>query len=414
MITPDGALLVDIASATNACEKRNRQPLSPGLQPCTEKTSRAGIWRYDADKTGQHFSADERFATGLRNAEGLSVDAAGQIFATQHGRDQLHEDWPGLYSASRGQEQPAEELVLLRQGADYGWPECYFDSDAKTLVLGPEYGGDGGKKVGLCAERQGPVAFFPGHWAPNDMKIYTGTAFPKAYRGGAFIAFHGSWNRAPAPQAGFNVVFQPLADGKASAPYVIFADGFAGASKEPTRAAFRPSGLAIAPDGALFISDDVHGRIWRVTYQGGNAGAPVAAASSAGDAAQASASSVVPPPEGIHPDAGRDADLPVPQGFTQQQVALGDRVFHGTAAGGTCSGCHGADGNGSSMGSSLTGGTWLWSDGSVEGIATVIKSGVPKPKQHSGAMPPMGGATLSPADIDAVAAYVWALGHGQP
>ena len=114
-------------------------------------------------------------------------------------------------------------------------------------MLGPEYGGDGGKKIGVCAERQGPVAFFPAHWAPNDVKIYLGKTFPKAYQGGAFIAFHGSWNRAPGPQGGYNVLFQPLADGKANGPYVVFADGFAGAAKDPGGAAFRPSGLAVAP-----------------------------------------------------------------------------------------------------------------------------------------------------------------------
>jgi hypothetical protein len=91
--------------------------------------------------------------------------------------------------------------------------------------------------------------------------IYSGSAFPAGYQGGAFIAFHGSWNRAPEPQGGYNVVFQPLKDGKAAGNFIVFADGFAGAVKEPGQAAFRPTGLAMAPDGALFISDDVHGRI---------------------------------------------------------------------------------------------------------------------------------------------------------
>src|SRR5208282_504995 len=104
--------------------------------------------------------------------------------------------------------------------------------------------------------------------APNDLTIYHGTRFPEGYRGGAFIAFHGSWNRAPLPQGGYNVVFQPLADGKPTAKFVVFADGFAGAVKEPGEAAHRPSGLAVGPDGALYISDDSHGRIWRVTFQG--------------------------------------------------------------------------------------------------------------------------------------------------
>src|SRR5208283_6083805 len=85
-------------------------------------------------------------------------------------------------------------------------------------------------------------------------------------RGGAFIAFHGSWNRAPYPQEGYNVVFQPLADGKPSGKFVVFADGFAGAIKEPGAAAHRPAGLAVGPDGALYISDDAHGTIWRVVY----------------------------------------------------------------------------------------------------------------------------------------------------
>ena len=87
-------------------------------------------------------------------------------------------------------------------------------------------------------------AAFPAHWAPNDLKIYKGTQFPQSYRGGAFIAFHGSWNRSSGPQAGYNVVFQPIADGKASGKYTIFADGFAG--KDGTSSAqHRPTGLAV-------------------------------------------------------------------------------------------------------------------------------------------------------------------------
>jgi glucose/arabinose dehydrogenase/mono/diheme cytochrome c family protein len=412
LITPKGDLFVDLGSATNDCEKRNRFPHSPGNDPCTEKATRAGVWRYDANKTDQRFSPAERYASGLRNGEGFSLDAAGRVFVTQHGRDQLREDWPELYSAKQGQNLPAEEVVELRQGADYGWPECYFDDAQRKLVLGPEYGGDGGKKIGICAERQGPVAFFPAHSAPNDMKVYLGKTFPKAYQGGAFIAFHGSWNRAPGPQSGYNIVFQPLADGRADGAYVVFADGFAGAVKDPGRAAFRPSGLAIAPDGALFISDDVHGRIWRVTYQGGDPEAAVAAAPAPAGVVPATTSAEARPPEGIHPDAGRDIGaLPVPKGFTQEQVALGNRVFHGDVADGTCGSCHGADGKGSLIAPDLTTGKWLWSDGSLQGLETTIKNGVPEPKDHPGAMPPMGGVVLSQADLDAVSAYVWALGH---
>jgi glucose/arabinose dehydrogenase len=122
----------------------------------------------------------------------------GRLFATQHG-DQLFQNWPRFYTASQSADLPAEELVQLIAGADYGWPECYYDQEQKKLVLAPEYGGDGGKTVGVCAQRHALVAAFPGHWAPYDLAIYHGASLPAAYRGGAVIAFHGSWNRAPDP-----------------------------------------------------------------------------------------------------------------------------------------------------------------------------------------------------------------------
>jgi glucose/arabinose dehydrogenase len=412
-IDKQGNLYVDLGSATNACQAENRMPLSPGNQPCTELETRGGTWRYDANKTGQQFSPAERFATGIRNGEGFSFDAAGRLYVTQHGRDQLAENWPKLYRPEQGANLPAEELLLLERGADYGWPECYFDDIRQKLVLAPEYGGDGGKTVGPCAQKHVPVAVFPAHWAPNDLLIYNGDQLPAAYRGGAFIAFHGSWNRAPFPQGGYNVVFQPLADGKATGKYVVFADGFAGANKDPGQAAHRPSGLAAGPDGALYIADDIQGRIWRVVFRGGHtAGIEPAVPSSSTAAAGASTAAAVPP-EGIHPDAGAEAagPLPTPPGATAAEVALGERIFHGEVAGGTCEGCHGSNGKGTAQGADLTSGKWLWGDGSLKAIARTITTGVQNPKKSTGVMPPMGGAELSHDQVVAVAAYVWALGH---
>lgn len=405
IIDPKGALFVDLGSATNACQEENRIPASRGIAPCKEKETRAGTWRYDANKTGQVFSPAERYASGIRNGEGFAFDDAGRLYVTQHGRDQLFQNWPHSFNAEQSAELPAEEVMVVERGADYGWPECYYDQIQKKLVLAPEYGGDG-KKVGVCADRRSPAAAFPGHWAPNDLAIYHGNKFPKGYRDGAFVAFHGSWNRAPLPQQGYDVVYQPLADGHASGPYVIFANGFAGGHLEPGKAAFRPTGLAEAPDGALFISDDVHGRIWRVTYDG-NGSDKVASAQAPAVVADAAASPL--PPEGIHPDAGRA--LPTPPGSSPDQVARGGQIFRGEVSNGTCSGCHGSDASGSPQGPPLNDGHWMWSDGSLAGLTKTIETGVEHPKKYEGVMPPLGGAPLSKADLAAVAAYVWAIGH---
>jgi glucose/arabinose dehydrogenase len=395
VIDAKGNLFVDVGTETNACDVDNRMPGTRGHEPCAELETRGGIWRYDANKTGQKFSPAERYATGIRNGEGMDFDAVGRLFVTQHGRDQLLENYPQLFTPQTGRELPAEEVFVLERGGDYGWPKCYFDGLRGKLVLAPEYGGDGGNKIGVCAEKRGPVFFLPAHWAPNDLVIYKASQFPAVYRGGAFIAFHGSWNRAPAPQAGYNVAFQPLADGRPSGKYIVFADGFSGPYREPGRALARPGGLAVGPDGALYVSEDVHGKIWRISYQGpadaALQGAQTAAVAAAHD-------------HGIDP-----ATLPVPPGATREQVLLGSRIFWGEAASGTCSGCHGSDGKGSTVGPSLTSGQWSWGDGSWPSIAATIDKGVMRPKHADGAMPPRGGAPLTDADVQAAAAFVWAL-----
>lgn len=385
-IRGDGSLFLTSGSATNACQADNRKAGAPGQSPCAEKALRAGIWRFDAAKTNQRFTPAGRFASGIRNAVGIALDGSGRLFATQHGRDQLHENWGALYSAEQGQELPAEVLLQVAQGDDFGWPECYYDPRQRRLVLAPEYGGDGGKAVGPCADRTGPAAAFPAHWAPNALVAYQGSQFPAAYRGGLFIAFHGSWNRAPGPQQGFNVVFQPMRDGKASGAYIVFADGFAGAGKASGKADYRPSGLAVGPDGALYVGDDRQGRIWRITYHG------------SATAALAGAPPADVPPTPATPLAATPGADP--------KVTLGWRLYAGEIANASCSGCHGADGEGTPVGPSLVDAEWLWSKGDITGIRRSIADGVPKPKRFPAPMPPMGGVELSAAQIDAIAAYL--------
>ena len=101
--------------------------------------------------------------------------------------------------------------------------------------------------------------------------FYNAGLFPASYRNGAFVSFHGSWNRAPLPQAGYKVVFVPFKGTRPVGGYQAFADGFAGEKVilSPRSARFRPMGLAEGPGGALYIGDSQHGRIWRVVFKKG-------------------------------------------------------------------------------------------------------------------------------------------------
>ncbi|HMK25450.1 MAG TPA: PQQ-dependent sugar dehydrogenase [Chitinophagaceae bacterium] len=264
----DGNLYVTIGAPSNACQVQDRTPASPGQDPCPLLEKAGGVWQFKADKLNQSYTQGTKFVTGIRNIVGIDWNAKEkQLYAVQHGRDQLSQLFPGLYNNDENAELPAEEFLLLKKGSDFGWPYCYYDHLQKKKVLGPEYGGDG-KKQGRCADKDQPIMGFPGHWAPNDLLFYTGKMFPDKYKNGAFIAFHGSWNRAPLKQAGFNVVFVPFKNGKPSGNYEIFANGFTGKESiaGPGQAKYRPCGLAQGPDGALYISDDRLGRIWKIVY----------------------------------------------------------------------------------------------------------------------------------------------------
>ena len=266
-LDPGGALYVNIGSPSNACQEQPRGVGSPGLDPCPQLENRAGIWRFDAGRIGQLQADGTRFATGLRNTVALRSHPSGYLFGVVHGRDQLSALWSEYFTNQESAEKPAEEFVRIEEGANFGWPYCYFDPATDTKVLAPEYGGDG-TITGRCGDMKDPLIDFPAHWAPNDLEFYTGTQFPEEYRGGAFIAFHGSWNRSPEPQGGYNVVFAPFQGDSPTGSWEVFADGFAGNDVSPGGADHRPVGVAMGPDGSLYISDSQVGKVWKVMYSG--------------------------------------------------------------------------------------------------------------------------------------------------
>jgi glucose/arabinose dehydrogenase/mono/diheme cytochrome c family protein len=261
-------MYVNIGSMSNCCEMTLRMPHTAGADPCVELETRAGIWKFNDNTLRQKQDIKYRYATGIRNAVAITWNyEVGRLYAIQHGRDDLHRYWPEHYTEEQNVELPSEIFFDLEQGDDMGWPYCYYDHLQGKKLLNPEYGGDG-VKSDRCEKAKTPLLGFPGHWAPNDLLFYKGDLFPEKYKHGAFMAFHGSWNRLGHDQQGFKVVFVPMKDGKPSGQYEVFADGFIGPQPitNPANAFFRPCGLAEGPDGSLYICDSQHGRIWRIVY----------------------------------------------------------------------------------------------------------------------------------------------------
>jgi len=263
-----GSLYVNVGAPSNACQARDRQAKSPGQDPCPILERNGGIWKFDENKLGQTQADGTKFATGLRQMPAVTWHEDA-VYIAMNNRDSLDLMWPGQFTAQENAERAAEPLYRAVQGSNFGWPYCFYDYGQKKFLLNPEYGGDG-KTVGRCTEFTPPVAAFPAHWAPVDVMFYSGNQFPKKYQGGAFIVFHGSWNRSPMPQAGYNLTFQPMSKGKATGEYEVFASGFAGKTPlmNPADAVTRPDGVAQAPDGSLYIADSEKGRVWRVLYRG--------------------------------------------------------------------------------------------------------------------------------------------------
>ncbi len=263
----NGNIYVNVGAYSNSCQTEDRAKGSMGINPCPVLDSAGGIWMFKAAKLNQHNADGKRYATGLRNVVGLDWNTkTNTLFVMQHGRDQLHDIFPDMYTTQQSADLPAECMYELHEGSNCGWPYNYYDPYQKKNILSPEYGGDG-KKEG-DPKVQNPVMAFPAHLAPNGLLFYRGTMFPEKYWNGAFIAFHGSWNRAPEPQKGAFVAFVPFKNGKPSGDWEIFADDFAGDGgyTSPGKAKHRPCGLAQGPDGSLYVTDDQGGTVYRIVY----------------------------------------------------------------------------------------------------------------------------------------------------
>jgi len=268
-LDPKGMLYVNVGAPSNSCQEKDRQEGSMGQNPCPLLEHYAGIWRFDGNKLNQTPADGYHFATGMRNTVALAWnEQQNALFGVIHGRDSIDTLFPALYNAQDNATRTGEEFHRIVDGANYGWPYAFFDTKLGKRVVAPEYGGDGQKEP-PAGKYSNPLVAYPAHWAPNGLLFYSGKNFPAEYQGGAFIAFHGSWNRAPEPQAGYKVVFQPMKDGKPSGDYQVFADGFAGdmADNNPRNARYRPVGLAVGPDGSLYVADSQKGRIWRISYR---------------------------------------------------------------------------------------------------------------------------------------------------
>ena len=228
-IAPDGKhLLIAVGSAGNI--ETDDPPMRAAITIC--------------DLDGKNA---RQYATGLRNPVGLALNpTTAQVWTSVNERDELGDDLPPDYFTS------------VQDGGFYGWPYSYIGSnvDSRVKQLKPD----------LVARAIIPDVLLGAHIAPLQFAFYTGKQFPESYRGGAFLAEHGSWNRAK--RAGYRLVFIGFKDGKAAEDPVPFMTGFV---PDPTKGLVygRPVGVAVLPDGSIVVSDDGvdnAGILYRVSY----------------------------------------------------------------------------------------------------------------------------------------------------
>ncbi|MFV2040736.1 MAG: sorbosone dehydrogenase family protein, partial [Candidatus Hydrothermarchaeales archaeon] len=216
---PDGKIYVSVGSSCNICEDDPR---------------RAAVLRFNRDGSGE-----EVFATGLRNSVGFVWHpVTGEIYATDNGRDLL------------GDDLPPEEINILREGGNYGWPYCYGQNTADPKYNDPS----------KCTDTEPPAAELQAHSAPLGLRFYEGGMFPKRYQGALFVAYHGSWNRRE--PTGYKIVSINF-DGETPVVEDFTTGWLADGEKWG-----RPVDIIFAGDGAMITSDDYSGTLYRVAYIG--------------------------------------------------------------------------------------------------------------------------------------------------
>lgn len=384
-----GHMYIPFGAPNNACQEPKRTPGASGQDPCPDLKDHAGIWRYDDSEVHQTQSQGDRFGTGIRSVVAMDWNPTdGHLYSVVHGRDNLHRLWPDKYTSWENAMLPAEEFIRITEGANFGWPYCYYDQLKGEKVLAPEYGGDG-DKIGRCDQFDDPIIGFPGHFAPNGLMFYQGEQFPDHYKNGAFIAFHGSTIRNPYPQAGYFIGFVPWEDGAPSEDWEVFANGFAGVDPivNTSDAEHRPGGLATGPDGSVYITEDNKGKIWRVIYTGGEF---TESDLTRMEKEKKTASNIRTP--------DKEAD-----NLREEMLSAGQKVYVQN-----CASCHGRDGKGSPPRyPPLTKTEWVTGD--KQRLISIIVNGLEGPievkgENYSGAMPK--NDFLSDEEVAEVATYI--------
>jgi len=250
VFSPDGeTLYLSVGSGSNVGENMEREP-EGGVEAWAEEQPlgaswgpeerRAAVLASDPDGSNQRY-----YATGLRNCSGMTIQpATDELWCVVNERDELGDDIPFEYATH------------VEEGAFYGWPWYYIGDNEDPRWEGVRPDLEGQVTV--------PDVLFQPHSAPLNITFYEADAFPEEYRGDAFVAMHGSWNRGE--RTGYKVVSVDFDEnGEPTGTYTDFLTGFVISAEEVWG---RPVGVTVAPDGSLLVSDDGSGSIWRVTYTG--------------------------------------------------------------------------------------------------------------------------------------------------